>query len=98
MGHTECGAVAAAISGPPLAGKLRDIQEKIEPVALRIKKTHPGLKGSELENAVVKANALRAKNDLFSRSPQIRRLAESGKLKVLIAVYDIMTGRVEWAE
>ena len=98
LGHTECGAVAAAISGAMLEGRLRDIQKNIELVADLIKRTHPGLKGAELTNAVVKANAFQARRDLFANSHQIKRLAGSGRLKVMVAVYDIMTGKIAWVE
>ena len=98
LGHTECGAVAAAISSSPLEGPLGDIQKKIEPIALKVEKAHSELKGSELTNAVVRANAFQSSRDLLADSYQIRRLARSGKLKILVAVYDIMTGKVAWVE
>lgn len=98
FGHTECGAVAAAVSSSPLEGPLGEIQKKIEPIALKVEKAHSELKGSALTNAVVRANAIHASRDLFEGIPQISSLAGSGKLKVKVAIYDIVTGKVEWIE
>jgi carbonic anhydrase len=98
LGHTGCGAVKAAISDLPLEGSMREIQKKIEPVVSLVKKERPDLKGDALAIAVVKANTLRAKQDLLASSPEIARMAADGKIKILTAVYDMETGVVEWIE
>lgn len=96
LGHTGCGAVKAAISGPPLGGSIRDIQKKIEPVASRVENERPGLSGDELTAAVVKANVMQAKQDLLASSPKISGLAAGGSIRILTAIYDMKTGAVEW--
>ena len=98
LGHTGCGAVKAAISGPPLEGSVREVQKKIEPVVSLVKKEHPDLKGDVLAIAVVKANMLQAKQDLLASSPEITHMAADGKIRILTAVYDMETGAVEWVE
>jgi carbonic anhydrase len=98
LGHTECGAVKAAISGHPLEGSVRQIQMKIEPVAAQVKKEHPELKGDELTTAVVKANVVQVKQDLLASSQKIESLVAAGKLKIATAVYDLKTGMVEWTD
>lgn len=98
LGHTGCGAVKAAISGPPLEGSIREIQKKIEPVVSLVKKERPDLKGDALTIAAVKANVLQTKQDLLTLSPEITRMAADGKIRVLTAVYDMETGAVEWIE
>lgn len=98
LGHTECGAVKAAISGPPLEGNLRQIQMQIEPVAAQVKKEHPGVKGAELTEAVVKANVVQARRDLLASSQEIASLAADGKISIVTAVYDMQAGRVEWTD
>jgi carbonic anhydrase len=98
MGHTDCGAVKAGLSGSPAEGRIRDIQKGIEPVAAETRKEHPDLQGADLVNAVAKSNALRAKADILSQSLIIREMADSGKLRIMTAVYDIKTGKVEWFE
>lgn len=96
MGHTGCGAVNAAISGAPVEGGVRDIQEKIEPVVARVRTEQPDLTGAALSNAVVKSNALQAKDDLLSRSEELREMADKGKVTIAVCVYDINSGEVAW--
>ena len=96
MGHVGCGAVKAAISGHPLEGDIRAIQKTIESAAERVKKEQPTLEGDGLTSAVVKENVLQAKETLFSKSEEIKKMAEEGKLKIAPAVYDLNTGAVEW--
>jgi len=98
LGHTGCGAVKAAISGPPLEGSMRDIQKKIEPVVSLVKKERPDLEGDALTTAVVKANVLQTKQDLLTSSPEITHMAADGKIRILTAVYDMASGAVEWIE
>jgi carbonic anhydrase len=98
LGHTGCGAVKAAISGPPLEGSVRDIQKKIEPVVSSVKARQPGLKDDGLITAVVKANVMNARRDLYLQSAQIRRLLLERKIRILAAVYDMKTGAVEWID
>ena len=96
MGHADCGAVKAAISGPPLEGGVRVIQKTIEAAARKVEKDHPALNGTDLTAAVVKENVFQATDDILSKSAEIKRMAANGKLKILSAVYDIKTGIVEW--
>ncbi len=96
MGHTECGAVKAAISGPPLCGDIRAIQKTIEVVAVKVKKYQPALRGDELLHAVVKENVFQAIEDILSNSEEIKHMVREGKLKILPAVYNLKTGAVEW--
>ncbi len=96
LGHTECGAVKAAVSGVPAEGDIRHIQKTIESVVMEVKKLHPGLKEQGLITAVVKANALQAKAGLSSRSRKIKKAVEQGELKSISAIYDIKTGKIEW--
>jgi len=98
MGHTDCGAVKAAIGGVPLEGRIHDIQKAIAPAAVKIKKEHPELSGPDLANTVIKSNVLKSKADILSGSDIIKEMAAAGKLKIATAVYDIKTGKVDWAE
>ena len=98
MGHTGCGAVKAAISGPPLEGDIRAIQKTIESAAERVKKDQPSLEGDGLIFAVVKENVLQAGKSLLSRSEEIKERTEEGTLKIVSAIYDLKTGAIEWLQ
>ena len=52
----------------------------------------------DIVNTVAMDNALQAKKDILSLDHHIKELADEGKLKVVAALYDIRTGRVEWVE
>ncbi len=98
LGHTECGAVQAALSEIPAAGNIRVIQKIIEPAATEAKKSDPSLRGAELLNAVIKNNVLQSKRDLLARSEIIKKMSDKGSLKIVTAVYNIKTGAIEWDE
>ena len=98
LGHTQCGAVEAAVSGSKLEGSLRDIQEQIEPVVKEVKLEYPELKDLALTTEVAKQNAFQVERDLRSESEEIRELATQGALKIVPAVYDVKTGKVDWLE
>jgi len=98
LGHTGCGAAKAAISGPPLEGSMREIQKKIGTIVALVKKDRPDLKGDELTNAVVRANTLNTKQDLLASSQEIAHMAADGKVRILTAVYDMISGKVEYIE
>lgn len=96
MGHTQCGAVDAAVTGAHVTGDIQDIQRKIMPVAAKVKKDHPELQGAALVNEVAKSNALATKKDLLSKSKEIRDLVAAGKLKTTACVYNVKSGTLEW--
>jgi carbonic anhydrase len=98
LGHTECGAVQAALSEIPAAGNIRVIQKIIEPAATEAKKSDPSLRGAELLNAAIKNNVLQSKRDLLARSEIIKKMSDKGSLKIVTAVYNIKTGAIEWDE
>lgn len=98
LGHTECGAVGAALSDEPAAGNIRTIQEIIAPAAGKAKSITPPLKGEELLNAAIKINVLQSKTDLLAKSEIIKSMVDDGSVKIVTAVYDIETGTIDWDE
>ncbi|MFH1208689.1 MAG: carbonic anhydrase [Candidatus Omnitrophota bacterium] len=98
LGHTQCGAVGAAVSGTKLEGSLRDIQAQLEPVAKEVKLEYPDLQGPALTTEVAKRNAFQVERDLRSESEEIRELVTQGALKIVPAIYDVKTGKVDWLE
>jgi len=98
MGHTDCGAVKAALKGSALEGRISDIQREIELVAVKTKKENPDLSEPDLINAVIRNNVLQAKADILSNSYIIKKMVAAGKLKIETVVYNIRTGKVEWIE
>lgn len=98
LGHTDCGAVQASLSTVPAAGNIRVIQKIIEPAATEAKKNNPTLQGPALLNAAIKNNVRQSTTDLLVRSEIIKKMSNSGKLKIVTGVYNIKTGEIEWGE
>jgi carbonic anhydrase len=97
LGHSDCGAVKAAIdvaagAADYPAGEYGSIGEVVGAVVPSIESL------SERERSVeggVAANARRQAAELAESEPVIRQAVERGELQVVAAVYDVETGRVE---
>ncbi len=96
LGHSNCGAVNAALTKSPAKGHTSTIQNTISPLAAEIQKEQPSLNHAELIQAVVKANVIQSKTALLTQSEIIKNLADSGSIKVINAIYDTATGEIEW--
>ncbi len=96
MGHTKCGAVAAAASGAEVHGHIAELVSQITPAVDRAKRANPSLAGNELAAASVKENVWQTVFQLFKTSPEFLEAVQGGKVKVVGAVCDISTGKVEW--
>jgi len=94
LGHTQCGAVTAAVDskGNP-EGNIGAIIKKILP-AVRKAKAKGGSK-EEIISTAIKENVLNVEKNIRSKSPVLRDLIEKGQLKVVSAIYDISAGSVE---
>ena len=91
MGHQSCGAVAAAIEGGEAPGHLPALIAAIRPAVEKAR----GLPGNLSENAV-RLNVERVVHELRSTKPVLSELVESGKLRIVGAVYSLDSGRVTW--
>ncbi len=96
LGHTSCGAVTAVVENSRLQGSIPPLLEKILPVVASIREKHPLLAVGALVDEAVKANVWRTIEDLFRASPILREQVGAGASKVMGAVYDIKTGKVDW--
>jgi carbonic anhydrase len=93
LGHTNCGAVAAAVKvvkeGVRLPGHLPELVRAIEP-AVRI----AGAQGGDLIEQTTLENVRLNTNRLMVARPLIDRYVKSGKVKVVGGIYDLATGNV----
>ena len=93
LGHTQCGAVKAAINhiaaSDAVPGAIRELVTTIKPAVVRAK-DRPG---DALENAI-KANVELGVERLQSLEPILSGPVKQGKLKVVGGVYDLRTGGV----
>jgi carbonic anhydrase len=96
MGHTKCGAVGAAVGGGALHGALGELVAGITPAVERVKRNNPEMDAKMIAPLAVRENVWQSITDLLKRSPEVRRAVSGGQLKVVGAICDISTGKVEW--
>lgn len=89
LGHQNCGAVTAAISGGDNGYNLNHLLSHITPAVCAC------TEGTAV-NDVVKKNAELTAKELVSRSAIIRKAVESGTVEVVPAYYHLNTGQVDF--
>jgi carbonic anhydrase len=101
LGHTQCGAVTAVTQavrghGHPLERNIPPLVDNIEPAVRRAIAANPKLEGDAVIPAAIEENVWQGIEDLFLRSPAVRELVKNRKVKVIGAVYDVESGKVNW--
>ncbi len=96
MGHSKCGAVAAAVGHAKPAGALGELVERIGPAVQRAEGQLEGATPDAVTGAAIKENVWQTIFDLIRSSPEIRAAITKGELKVVGAVCDVGTGKVEF--
>lgn len=96
LGHTQCGAVKAVLEGAKVSPNIAALVEPIKPAVARAKEDQPGAAQDVLLAAAIKDNVWQAIADMLEQSPIIREKVKAGQVRVVGAVYDIDTGKVEW--
>jgi len=96
MGHTACGAIKGAISNAVL-GNLTGLLAKIKPaVDATIYEGERTASNYDFVDAVARTNIEFAIRDIRTRSPVLLALEKAGKIKIVGAMYDINTGKVDF--
>jgi carbonic anhydrase len=85
LGHTNCGAVKAAMKADKVPGQISALYQHIQPAVAQ--------SGGEVGKAI-KLNASYQADLLRASSTVIKGAVEQGGLKVQAAVYDLATGKV----
>ena len=91
LGHTKCGAVAAACNVPDVPGHIVTLINAIKPAAEEAHKHS----GDVIENAV-KINVAMQVQQLQKLEPVLSKAFQKGALEIVGAVYDLETGKVEF--
>lgn len=96
MGHTSCGAIKGAINNAVLGnltGLLAKIKPAVEATAYNGERTASNY---DFVDAVARTNIQFAVRDIRTRSPVLLELEKAGKIKIVGAMYDINTGKVDF--
>jgi carbonic anhydrase len=93
LGHTCCGAVTAAVDGVDTNDHIIALVESLTPAV----ESTRGMPGDPVENAV-RANVRVGTEVLRQSEPTLAPLNRRGTIRIVGAIYDIATGRVEWLD
>jgi carbonic anhydrase len=101
LGHTKCGAVRATVSelqrpGGEGSPNLRSIVDRISPAVADIVRQNPDDDIEQLVEKAVRANIMRAADDLRHGSEVIENLASNDGLQIVGAEYSLDTGLVDF--
>jgi carbonic anhydrase len=101
MGHTACGAVKHAVDNTNAASmdmnSLQSLLDEIQPsVTSTPKSGEVSSKNVDFLNNVIHNNAKITVEDIRKRSPKMASLEKEGKIKIVAAVYNMATGKVEF--
>lgn len=101
LGHTQCGAVTAVTNaveghGHSLERNIPPLVDNIEPAVKKAIAAHPDKHGNDVIPYAIEENVWTGIEELFMRSPAVREQVKSGKAKVVGAMYDVGTGKVDW--
>jgi carbonic anhydrase len=97
LGHEKCGAVKASMEGGEVTPNLEEIVNKIKPSIDKVKAENKDAAEEEIAAEVEEENAKATVNELL-KSPTIKELVDSGKVKIVAARYHIESGEVEILE
>lgn len=99
LGHTKCGAVTAAVNATldkssveGASANIKSLVNLIEPAAHTVDEVD--ISKEDLINKVIEANIFESLRNFIKNSPESKEIIKSGKVKVVGAVYDIGTGKV----
>lgn len=102
MGHTACGAVkhavdntnAASMEMNALQNLLNEIKPSMEGIVPETGEISSG--NTKYLNNVIQVNAEKTVKDIRLASPKMASLENEGKIKIVSAVYDMETGKVNF--
>jgi carbonic anhydrase len=92
LGHEDCGAVKAALSGERLRSNLAKLVAEID-----IGKDLPAGKDAALE-AAIRNNVQRQTRLLMERSEVMREHVARKEVRIVSGIYQLGTGRVKWGQ
>lgn len=96
LGHTQCGAINAAVKGfetnASFPGHIQNIVTALMP---SVRAASNGAHDGTLAEAATKENIRHSVKLLQESTPILGQLVEDGKLKVVGGIYRLKTGRVE---
>lgn len=99
LGHTSCGAIAAACDGVK-KGHITQLLAKIKPAIDAEKQTHENRKSQNLEYVqhVTELNVANTLQQIYQHSAIVRELIQNNAVGLVGSVYDVVTGKVHFRD
>ena len=92
MGHQDCGAIAATLSGVSETKYIKALEDSIQPAIEDCKK-----QGKEINSDnVVKAHVMQDINELLSQDNELVKYMKKNNVKIVPAYYHLDTGKVDF--
>ncbi|MBL7833193.1 MAG: carbonic anhydrase [Cyclobacteriaceae bacterium] len=92
LGHTQCGAVSAAVKLPEVPGHIVTLINAIKPAVEKAREQHP----ADLLDAAIRENIRQQVEQLKSLEPTLAKRVREGSVKIMGALYHLDTGTVEF--
>ena len=96
LAHTKCGAVTAVVKNEHVTENIGKLVAPIVPAVAGVKNRFAAADMDELISRSIEANMWQAIDDMYTKSPLLKKMAADGKIKVVGALYDIDSGNVRW--
>lgn len=96
LGHSKCGAVTAVVKKDHVGPNIAKLVDNIIPAVAKAQQKNPSADVNTQIIEAITANVWQSIEDIVKHSPEIYELVETGKVKVVGALYDIETGKVTW--
>lgn len=98
MGHTQCGAMGAGCAGKGF-GNINHLLAEIKPAVSQIAQEGPLVcNDPNTVNKIAKANVENMMSELLKKSPYLAERITSGQLKLMGAMHNIKSGKVDFFE
>ena len=103
LGHTRCGAIEAVLKEPDHppgnpSANLEVVLDRIRPAVRPLRVTAPDADHDTLVRHAVRANVRAQVDGLVQGSEILGQLVEAGRLMVVGAEYDLVTGEVDFLD
>lgn len=96
MGHTNCGAVDAALSNKDAVGCIPELLKEIRPATENTLTKFPDLEYADQLQQAVQLNVIHTIQQILERSVYLKEHVAAGNIKVIGAIYDLASGVINW--
>ncbi len=94
LGHTQCGAVNAAVNLPEVPGHIVTLINAIKPAVEKARAKKPAV----LLDAAIRENVMMQVEQLKALEPVLAKRVREGSIRIVGALYDLHSGKIEFFE